>query len=41
MKRMKEEEREGTEGERKIMFCRVRGRVRERGGEGERERKRE
>ena len=36
MKRRKEEEGEGTEGERKITFCRVRG---ER--EGERERKSE
>ena len=34
VKRRKEEEREGTKGERKITFCRVRG---ER--EGERERK--
>ena len=33
MKRRKEEEREGTEGERKITFCRVRGRERERGRE--------
>ena len=35
VKRRKEEEREGTEGERKITFCRVRGK------EGERERERE
>ena len=40
VKRRKEEERQGTEGERKIIFCRVRGRERERGG-GERERRRE
>ena len=35
VKRRKEEEREGTKGERKITFCRVRG---EREGERERER---
>ena len=34
MKRRKEEEREGTEGERKITFCRMRG---EREGGRERE----
>ena len=40
VKRRKEEEREGTEGERKITFCRVRGEwegERERKGERERE----
>ena len=31
MKRRKEEEREGTEEEKKITFCRMRGRDRERG----------
>ena len=38
VKRRKEEEREGTEGERKITFCRVRG---EREGEREKGRERE
>ena len=38
VKRVKEQERRGTEGERKIMFCRVRGRERERELERERER---
>ena len=32
VKRRKEGEREGTEGERKITFCRVRGKEREREG---------
>ena len=38
VKRRKEEEREGTKGERKITFCRVRGREREREKGRERER---
>ena len=38
VKRMKEEEREGTEGERKITFCRVSERKREEGRAKERER---
>ena len=41
VKRMKEEEREGTKGERKITFWRVRGKGREREEGRERERGRE
>ena len=38
VRRRKDEEREGTEGERKITFCKVRGRERKRERERERER---